>query len=223
MKAFDSIGRVKSAFRKCFSWGSIVAVRRMFWEPLENEAGLSEEDFRYRCDERILLRITGGMLVLLIALAFLIPRGMGPEVDKAPENQVWEEIQRLAPEARLEPGFVYAIATAESGLNARAKSSVARGLMQMTRLAWEEVTGEPYEKAWDWRTNLRIGVDYLVHCREFLERHDAFTYPLLAASFRYGPYYVKKKGFDLNRIKQPSNLIYKRIFEGDATPLPPPE
>lgn len=55
-----------------------------------------------------------------------------------------------------------------------------------------------------------MGIDYLALCRDFLKKHDSFTYPLLAASYRYGPYHVKNKHFNIRQVKQPKSEIYKQ-------------
>lgn len=143
------------------------------------------------------------------------PKQISPE-------EVWAYIYEQASQEGLDPQFVYALAWAESSLNERARSSVARGMMQMTRPAWDEVTDESYRHAWNWKDNVRVAIQYLVFCREFLKKHDSYSYPLLAASFRYGPYYVQNKDFDLSQVKQPENEIYKLLFSGNTRPVRPP-
>lgn len=156
-------------------------------------------------------------------LAFILVKSVCSRPEHIAAAEVWSFIQEVAPERGLDPEFVYALAWAESSLNAKARSSVARGIMQLTRPAWAEVSEVSYRQAWDWKTNIRVAVDYLAFCRDFLERHDAFTYPLLAASYRYGPYHVQDKGFDIRRLRRPKNELYRRIFEGEVHPVAPPE
>ena len=180
-------------------------------------------DERYLKDERLLVRSAVLLGLIIGLLVFFLFKGISPKPNQVEPEAVWSFIQEQAGQQDLDPGFVYALAWAESDLNERARSSVARGIMQLTKPAWEEVTDESYRYAWDWRTNIRIGIEYLAFCRNYLKRHNSFSYPLLAASYRYGPYYVKNKNFNLAEIKQPTNEIYRRLFAGNVRPVLPPE
>ena len=180
-------------------------------------------DHRYRRDERLLIRAAVVLGVVIGLLALILASNIGSDVKRISPNKVYSFIEEVATQEGLDPEFVYALAWAESSLNAKARSKVARGIMQMTKTAWSEVSDESYRHAWDWKTNIRVGIDYLVFCREFLKKHNSFSYPLLAASFRYGPYYVKKHDFDLRKIKTPKNEIYLRIFNGNVRPVVPPD
>ena len=179
-------------------------------------------DHRYHRDERLILRIAVGLGLLIGVLAVWMSLHYSPIPQKVSEVEVWTHIQTIAPAKGIEPEFVYAIAWAESSLNAKARSSIARGIMQITEPAWREVTEESYKHAWDWRINIRVAIDYMDFCRDYLHRYDEFSYPLLAACYRYGPYYVKDKEFDLRKMLEPKNEIYKRIFDGDIRPVVPP-
>lgn len=179
-------------------------------------------DHHYHRDERFLIRLAMGLAIVVGIIAIYLATNLGSRVERVAPEEVWSHIQELSAENDLDPEFLYALAWAESSLNAKARSSVARGMMQMTKPAWREVSDESYRFAWDWKVNLRVATDYLVHCREFLKRHDAFSYPLLAASYRYGPYYVKERGFEIDKLQAPKNEIYKRIFDGVIRPVPPP-
>jgi len=159
---------------------------------------------------------------LIGALAFFLTSSPSKTPKQISPEEVWAYIYEQASQEGLDPQFVYALAWAESSLNERARSSVARGMMQMTRPAWDEVTDESYRHAWNWKDNVRVAIQYLVFCREFLKKHDSYSYPLLAASFRYGPYYVQNKDFDLSQVKQPENEIYKLLFSGNTRPVRPP-
>lgn len=179
-------------------------------------------DHHYRRDERLLLRFALALGVVAGVLAVILAKNLGSRVVQVPPEEVWSYILEASAQKGLDPGFVYALTWAESSLNAKARSPVARGIMQLTKVAWSEVSDNPYRQAWNWKTNIRVGIDYLVFCRDVLKKHDAFSYPLLAASYRYGPYYVKKRGFDLSRVRVPKNEIYQRIFDGIVRPVSPP-
>ena len=179
-------------------------------------------DHRYQRDERFIIRMAVACGIIFGVMAYFGAQTQNPRKEQVLPEEVWRVVSELAPAAGIDPEFVYALAWAESGLNARARSSVARGMMQLTRPAWTEVTDESYRLAWDWQTNLRIGIEYLVFCRDYLKSHDSFNYQLLAASYRYGPYYVRKKNFDIKQVKPPKNEIYKHIFDGNVRPVSPP-
>lgn len=180
-------------------------------------------DYHYHRDERLIIRIAVVLGVVMGGVAiFLTQHYSPPRVQVSPEV-VWPVVYELSTQADLDPEFVYALAWAESSLNASARSSVARGMMQITRPAWDQMTDESYRLAWEWQINLRVSIDYLVYCRDYLKSHDSFSYPLLAASYRYGPYYVQDKDFDIQQLKPPKNEIYKRIFKGNVRPVPLPE
>jgi soluble lytic murein transglycosylase-like protein len=180
-------------------------------------------DHHYHRDERLIIRVAVVFGICAGLIAFYFAQNSSSKVKQVPAEEVWIYINELAPQAELDAEFVYALAWAESSLNAKARSSYARGIMQLSRPAWEEVSEEWYRHAWDWRTNIRVAIDYLAFCRDFLKSHDSFNYPLLAASYRYGPYYVKKENFNILQLKQPKNEIYKRIFKGNIRPVAPPE
>jgi soluble lytic murein transglycosylase-like protein len=177
----------------------------------------------YHRDERLLIRIAVALGIVAGILAFTLTRILDDRTEEVSPQKIWAFVQEQAPQRDLDPEFVYALAWAESSLNADAQSSVARGIMQLTELAWQEVSDEPYRQAWDWRTNISVGIDYLAFCRDYLVKHGSFNYPLLAASYRYGPYHVKNKDFNLLQLKQPKNEIYRRIFEGNVRPVTPPQ
>ncbi|MFU8848454.1 MAG: transglycosylase SLT domain-containing protein [Opitutales bacterium] len=179
-------------------------------------------DHHYHRDERLVIRLAVVLAIVVGIIAIYLATSLGTRVERVAPEEVWSYIQKLSERNELDPEFVYALAWAESSLNAKARSPVARGMMQITKPAWREVSEESYRFAWDWKVNLRVGTDYLVFCREFLRRHDSFSYPLLAASYRYGPYYVKEREFEIDKLRVPQNEIYKRIFDGVIRPVPPP-
>ncbi|MEM0966782.1 MAG: transglycosylase SLT domain-containing protein [Verrucomicrobiota bacterium] len=140
-----------------------------------------------------------------------------------PAGNVWDFVQDRAADHQLDPGFVFSIAFAESSFNAYADSGKARGITQMSGMAWETVTDISFNRAWDWRTNLNTAMLYLVHCRELLTEAESFNYPLLAAAYRYGPNAVKDAGYQIEQLPEPKNDIYRAIFNGHIHPHPPPD
>lgn len=138
-------------------------------------------------------------------------------------REIWAAVQPLARERGIEPGFVYAIVKLESNFNPHARRGDARGLMQIKPGAWRAVSAIPYEPAvWDWRTNLRVGVDGLASIKRNLTARGVFSYPLLWASFHYGFDYVASRGFDMSRIDRPSDPISRRLWSGEIQPVGPP-
>lgn len=179
-------------------------------------------DPKYRKHERLLVRVAVVFSVVAVVLAFTLTTRLGVSSQPVEPSEVWAYIQEQSAQKDFDPQFVYAIAWAESSLNADARTLAARGMMQMTKPAWKEVTDVSYRHAWDWQTNIRVAIDYLDFCRTYLKQHDSYNYPLLAASYRYGPYYVKDKDFDLQKVRAPKNKIYKQIFSGNIRPVEPP-
>lgn len=169
----------------------------------------------------LLWKLAGGvgLLVLLFVGVFDIfkfrPHRVAPE-------RVWAFVQKAAPEANLDPRFVYALCMAESSLDAHARTSVARGMMQLSRPAWEEVGGGWYYGAWNWKRNIRMGVAYLNWLKNFLKKEGRLSYPLLAAAYRYGPYQVQAWNFDLSKKPEVRNRIYQQILAGNPFPVAPP-
>lgn len=162
--------------------------------------------------------------IVAFALFFWLARTnhqqiLGPEG----KYQLWLDIEQAANEGGLKPEFVYAICVAESTLNPRADSGYAKGLMQLSQVAWKEVSDRPYSQAYNPKVNVEVGVAYLNHLKEFLEQNDSFSYPKLAASYRYGPYALKGKDFRVSRMKKPHNIIYQQLFTGNESPVTPPQ
>lgn len=139
------------------------------------------------------------------------------------EDKVWYKIEKEAPLNGLSSSFVYAICHAESSLNANAESSVARGMMQLTEAAWLDATDLHYRQAFEWETNVEVGILYLAKLKGILERNNVFSYPRLAASYRYGYGALRKEKFMVSRMKTPVNRIYRKLFAGDLSPIIPPK
>ena len=180
-----------------------------------------------RMDDRriwIALLIFGSTVLSFAVNRFLSPteRPTLRSVNRIPDSTVWSFIQKQAAEHGLDPKFVYALAWAESSLNANAKNGRARGIMQVTEPTWYDMTDLPFEMAWDYQTNIGVALDYLVFCKGLLLRNDAYSLPLLAASYRYGPTEVRQKKYKINRLDRPENEIYRRIFDGEVHPVEPP-
>ncbi len=165
--------------------------------------------------------VIGGALVL-IALSFLVNWLTRPP-DLVPRERVWTHVQRRAAEHDLDPAFVFAIIKAESTFDANASNQGARGLMQLRRPAWDTVTDRPFRHAWRWRVNVDQGIAYLVHLRDLLEEREVFSYPRLAASYRYGPNALARAEFDVSRLPEPRNEVYRAFFAGDRSPVTVPD
>ena len=138
------------------------------------------------------------------------------------DEKVWEKVSYKASASGLSPTFVFAICHAESSLNANAESSVARGMMQLTEAAWQDVTKLHYRQAFEWETNVEVGILYLERLKGMLESVDLFSYPRLAASYRYGFGALRKEKFMVSRMKTPINRIYRKLFAGNLEPVSPP-
>jgi len=178
--------------------------------------------WQHRLGRRLLLGL--GALFAVVLIAFC-SRGKPVADVPAEEDNVWAFISQEANLHEINPYFVYAMAMAESSLDPLAETHHARGMMQISRAAWQEVAPEiPYREAWNWKTNVQVSLRYLAFCRDFLnDRRGSWSYPLLAACYRYGPYRVQAEAFDLNRLPKPKNLIYQQLFRGNINPVPVPQ
>ncbi len=147
----------------------------------------------------------------------------GPGGPAPTRGEIWAAIQPQAQRYRIEPAFIYALVAAESNFDPAARNDSARGLLQLKPAAWRTVSRVPYEPTvWDWRINLEVGIDYLAYARSYLHKKNAFSYPLLLASFHYGLDYVEDHQFDLRRIPVPDNPVYHQLWDGNLAPVPPP-
>src|SRR5208282_2647113 len=125
-------------------------------------------------------------ILAAIVLSACAPRAGNSPVDSpdslSARREIWTALQPMARERGIEPGFVYAIIKLESNFDPRARRGEARGLMQIKPKAWRAVSESPYDPAvWDWRTNMRVGVDGLAAIKRQLAARGVFSYPLLWA------------------------------------------
>lgn len=156
-------------------------------------------------------------LVMLLVLAFWLNR---QEARFLPADRVWAAVRVQGAMHDLDPRFIFAIAMAESSLNASADSGFARGLMQLSRSAWQDASELDYRQAFAWRTNLRVGSRYLAHLRDRLAESGHFDYSRLAAAYRYGYGALAEAEFAVDRLPPPENTIYRTLFSGEI-PEPP--
>ena len=162
-------------------------------------------------------------LVVGVFALFTSCKYFDPDADFIDEKVVWQKIKQEAPQLGLEPTFVYAICHAESSLNANAKTSIAKGMMQLTEGAWSDVSKLHYRTAFQWETNVEVGMLYLKRLKGMLESVDMFNYPRLAASYRYGYNALRQEQFMVSRMKTPINRIYRKLFAGQLAPVSIPE
>ncbi len=164
----------------------------------------------------------GGAFLLGLLLA-----GAGPALHAAeviPREQVWAALQAHAKRYQIEATFIYALVAAESNFDAAARNGEARGLLQLKPGAWRAVTTTAYEPdVWEWRTNLRAGIEYLAYCRHALHEKNKFSYPLLLAAFHYGLDAVESANWDVGKFDPPDNPIYRELWRGNLSPVVPPE
>ncbi len=138
-------------------------------------------------------------------------------------KNVWAEIESMAGRYRLDPRFIYALVAAESDFNPRAKNGDARGLLQLTPSAWKSVSDLNYDsQVWNWRENLQVGIDYLAQQRLRLHRENHYSVPNLVAVFHFGYQEVADRGFKIERLTPPSGELWKKLWSGEESPLPPP-
>jgi soluble lytic murein transglycosylase-like protein len=171
------------------------------------------------------MRATGAVLIALLLLGLGACHRRPSSEPPAPptRREIWEAIQPLAGRYRLSPEFVYALVAAESNFDPTAHNGEARGLLQLKPRAWRAVSALPYDTAaWDWRTNLEVGIDYLAYSRSYLHRKNVFSYPLLLAAFHYGLDYVEERDFEIGRIPTPGSPIYRELWSGNLAPVVPP-
>ena len=94
--------------------------------------------------------------------------------------------------------------------------------MKLTEAAWVDVTELHYRQAFDWKTNLEVGMLYLKRLKGMLESQGVFSYQRLAASYRFGYGALRKEKFMVSRLRTPLNRIYRKLFAGETSPVNPP-
>jgi hypothetical protein len=135
-------------------------------------------------------------------------------------SEVWKKSEELGRKNDLDPLLIYSIACAESSLDDKADSGKARGIMQVSRVAWTEVTKQSYDEAWKWETNMEVAAQYLHVLRRQLENSGHYSWPVLAASYHYGPNKVADARFRIKRLPRENNKIYKALLAGRMPKLP---
>jgi soluble lytic murein transglycosylase-like protein len=167
-------------------------------------------------------------ILAVVALAACSPRppSSPPETPTdahSTRREIWAEIQPMAREEGIDPGFVFAIVKLESDFNPRARNGEAHGLMQIKPRTWKLATDVPFDPgAWDPRENLRVGIAGLASIKRRLEARGVFSYRLMWAAFHYGFDYVEERGFDMSRIPRPSDPISRSLWAGEVHPVETP-
>lgn len=123
-----------------------------------------------------------------------------------------ESLQDVQPDARtVSQLLVDAVIQVESSGNPRKVGSMGeRGLMQVKRDTWAEVTRRamggriPFERAFEPELNRRVGTAYLAEIQAFLQANrskwKADERSLLLACYNAGPSRVKAAGFGLRGL-----------------------
>lgn len=160
--------------------------------------------------------------MFLVGLVYVLLLKPYPAEQVDPEK-IWPVVQKVGHKYGIKPEFIYAIIMAESSLNPQAATSSSRGLMQVSRVAWETVTKKSFDDAWVWQENIEIGTRYLAHCKTFLEQHGRFSYARLAACYHLGPSELKVCRWQMACLPEPKNSIYRKLYNGDLHPVELPK
>ena len=156
---------------------------------------------------------------LLVVSCKLVDR----EANYISKQRVWEKIRGRCSDTWPESKIRLCNLSCRKQLECECQSSVARGMMQLTEAAWSDVTELHYRQAFEWKTNIEVGMLYLKRLKGMLERVDMFSYPRLAAAYRFGYGALKKEKFMVSRLKTPINRIYRKLFAGEIEPVDPPK
>lgn len=133
----------------------------------------------------------------------------------SPPSDFMLEVPDWAPDrSRITDELIESIILIESaGDPRRVGAAGERGLMQIRRETWREVTRKhhgravSFDLAFDPDWNRRVGRWYLADLQEFLYRHRdewrADPRLLLLAAYNGGPDRLRRAGFDLQRLPAP--------------------
>lgn len=138
------------------------------------------------------------------------------------ELEVWDFVKAECVEAKLHPGFVYALIYAESSFDAHYQNVKYRGMMGLSKTAWNYSAKRGYHEAYDWKLNVRYGIDYLELLRDKLYEERAFSYSMMAACYYYGFQEMKNADFRITYDDLPENQLYRKLMAGSLQPMPIP-
>jgi soluble lytic murein transglycosylase len=122
----------------------------------------------------------------------------------------------------ITPQLIEEVINAESSGRANAVSGKgARGLMQMTPIAWKDVRGSVPELAGydydaNWANpdvNRRFGSEYLKIVQRYLPAEYRESLPHVLAGYNAGVGTLKKIGYDLNRAPKETKDYIKKITD----------
>jgi soluble lytic murein transglycosylase-like protein len=142
-----------------------------------------------------------------------------------------EEVERADLPDYITPSLVIAIAKVESGDNMESSENHhkispkrARGLLQITPVAWKQVHGNArgyLKNVFDPLTNIRTGLEYLDYLDGFLSenypgwsklsREDQKRH--LLATYNVGPGRYKIKGFDLRKMSRETKKYVPKVID----------
>jgi len=168
------------------------------------------------------LRVVRVIVLVAAVLSLLILLARPWIAEPVPPRQAWLKSVELGVQSGIDPLLIFAIACAESSLDGHASNARARGLMQITPTAWESVTKHPFREAWQWQRNMEEAVSYLKQIKEKQQKDGHYSWPSLAAAYRYGPGALQSVGYDLSRLPKSSNIIYMDLIAGKTPKLPSP-
>lgn len=165
------------------------------------------------------------------------------EMDSIPRNQ-WALVEKepaanlARPEQSVADLFIEALIQIESGGDAKAVGSAGeRGLMQIKRETWLEMTEKVYgeamsfDRAFEPVLNRRVGRAYLLELYQFLKEYrdqwNTDLRSLLAACYNAGPTRVKAGGFSPQHFPSTTRFYVERVgamhdhyLEGNPSAVP---
>lgn len=80
---------------------------------------------------------------------------------KANPEDVSSYIESRASDYQLNPEGIFALALGQSKLNPQAERKNRRGIMLISKDAWQKISPEPWENAFHWRLNINVTLQYL--------------------------------------------------------------